>query len=105
MRLRADWLRRVLTVPYVPTLGPVHPDALTADLFDEIIAASRTGDALPFDRDRRWSPRKRDIVLVDEIVHRPTHTIIPTLSRRGTGIVKTYQSLLVNHSGLVEPGG
>lgn len=90
MRLRADWLRRVLTVPYVPTLGPVHPDALTADLFDEIIAASRTGHALPFDRDRRWSPRKRDIVLVDEIVHRPTHTIIPTLSRRGTGIVKTY---------------
>ena len=44
-------------------------------------------------------------MLVDEIVHRPAHTIIPTLSRRGTGIVKTYQSLLVNHSGLVEPGG
>ena len=94
MRLRADWLNRVLAVPYVPILGPAHPDQFTAemftDVFADILTASRTGTALPFDKDRRWSPRKTDTVLVDEIVHRPDHTIIPTPSRRGSGTVKTF---------------
>ena len=89
MRLRADWLSRVLTVPYVPILGPAHPDQFTAemftDVFADILTASRTGTALPFDKDRRWSPRKTDTVLVDEIVHRPDHTIIPTLSGAAVG--------------------
>ena len=90
MRFQRDWLRRVLTVPYVPTLGPVHPDTLTPDLFDEVIAASRAGRVLPFDKNRRWSHHKPDAVLAEEIVHRPEHTIIPVLSRRGAGTVKTY---------------
>ena len=94
MRLRADWLSRVLTVPYVPILGPVHPDQFTAEMFTavfaDILTASRTGTALPFDKDRRWSPRKTHTVLADEIIHRPDHTIIPTLSRRGSGTVRTF---------------
>lgn len=94
MRLRTDWLSRVLNVPYVPILGPAHPDQFTAemftDVFADILAASRAGTALPFDKDRRWSPHKTDTVLVDEIVHRPDYTIIPTLSQRGSGTVKTF---------------
>ncbi|GAA3851039.1 GNAT family N-acetyltransferase [Amycolatopsis tucumanensis] len=94
MRLRADWLSRVLTVPYVPVLGPAHPDLCTPemfiDVFTEVLTASRTGVALPFDKDRRWSPTKDDTVLMDEIVHRPDHTIIPVVTRRGGGTVKTY---------------
>jgi GNAT superfamily N-acetyltransferase len=94
MRLRADWLSRVLDVPYVPILGPAHPDQFTAemfiDVFADVVAAGRAGTALPFDKDRRWSPRKTDTVLVDEIVHRPDCTIIPTLSRRGSGMVRTF---------------
>lgn len=90
MRFQRDWLRRVLSVPYVPTLGPVHPDALCPELFDDIVAASRTGRFLPFDKDRRWSHRKDHAVLVKEIVHQPNRTIIPTLSRRAGGMVKTY---------------
>jgi GNAT superfamily N-acetyltransferase len=94
MRLRADWLSRVLKVPYLPILGPAHPDQFTAELFIDVFAniltASRSGTALPFDKDRRWSPRKTDSVLVDEIVHGPDQTIIPTLSRRGQGTVKTF---------------
>lgn len=93
MRLRADWLNRVLSVPYLPILGPTHPDQFTAEMFTDVFAdivhASRAGTALPFDKDRRWSPHKTDTVLVDEIVHRPGHTIIPVLSRRGRGTVKT----------------
>lgn len=94
MRLRADWLNRVLNVPYVPILGPAHPAQFTAemftDVFADIVTASRTSTALPFDKDRRWSPRKTDTVLIDEIVHRPDHTIIPTLCRRGGGTIKTF---------------
>lgn len=94
MGLRASWLSRVLNVPYMPILGPAHPDHFNAemfiDVFGDICTASRTGIALPFDKDRRWSSRKSETVLVDEIVHRPDCTIIPTLSRRGRSTVKTF---------------
>jgi GNAT superfamily N-acetyltransferase len=90
VRFQPDWLHRVLRVPYVPTLGPVHPEALSPDLFDDVVTASRTGQLLPFDKDRRWSPRKDHWVLVGEIIHQPDQTIIPILSRRGGGTIKTY---------------
>jgi GNAT superfamily N-acetyltransferase len=90
MRFRPEWLRRVLHVPYVPTLGPVHPDTLDVEVFDDVIAATLTGVMLPFDKDRRWSSRKSEIVLVEEIVHRPDLTIVPTVSRRGHGMIKVH---------------
>ncbi|MBE8519381.1 GNAT family N-acetyltransferase [Amycolatopsis sp. H6(2020)] len=83
-------MRRVLQVPIVPTLGPVHPDILQPEIFDEIVAAAHTGEMLPFDKERRWSRSKSETVLVDEIVHCPDLTIIPTLSHRGTGMIKTH---------------
>ncbi|MPZ85468.1 MAG: GNAT family N-acetyltransferase [Actinophytocola sp.] len=87
-------MSRVLSVPYVPILGPAHPDQFNAemftDVFADILTASSTGTTLPFDKDRRWSPRKTDTILIDEVVHRPDHTIIPVLSRRGSGTVKTF---------------
>jgi len=73
MRFRPDWLRRVLHVPYVPTLGPVHADTLCVEVFDEVIAAGATGLSLPFDKDRRWSARKTEIVLADEYARRIVH--------------------------------
>src|SRR5256885_3619306 len=90
MRSRRRWLRRVLQVPVVPTLGPVHRGTLGPEIFDEVVAAARTGEMLPFDKERRWSTSKSETVLVDEIVHRPDLTIIPTLSRRGSGMIKTH---------------
>ncbi|MEU5259727.1 GNAT family N-acetyltransferase [Amycolatopsis sp. NPDC021455] len=90
MRFRPRWLRRVLQVPVVPTLGPVHPDTLGPEIFDEVVAAARTGQMLPFDKERRWSATKSETVLVDEIVHRPDLTVIPTLTHRGTGMIKTH---------------
>jgi GNAT superfamily N-acetyltransferase len=59
-------------------------------VFADILKASRAGTALPFDKDRRWSPRKTDTVLVDEVVHQPDYTIIPTLSQRGRGTIRTF---------------
>ncbi|QKV80687.1 GNAT family N-acetyltransferase [Amycolatopsis sp. Hca4] len=90
MRFRPSWLRRVLQVPVVPTLGPVHPDTLRPEIFDEVVAAALTGEMLPFDKERRWSATKSETILVDEIVHRPDLTIIPTLNHRGTGMIKTH---------------
>lgn len=90
MFFRWDWLRPVLTAPIVPTLGPVHPDALTIDLFEDILRAAVTGDFLPYDKNRRWGGEKDEKVLREDVVHQPEHTLIPTLTRRGRGSVKVF---------------
>ncbi|WP_432094036.1 GNAT family N-acetyltransferase [Streptomyces sp. bgisy100] len=90
MFFRWDWLRPVLTAPIVPTLGPVHPDALTVDIFEDTLRAAVTRDFLPYDKDRRWSDEKDETVLRGDVVHQPKHTLIPTLNRRGRGTVKVF---------------
>ncbi|WP_435188452.1 GNAT family N-acetyltransferase [Streptomyces sp. bgisy126] len=91
MFFRWDWLRPQLTAPIVPTLGPVHPDALSIDLFEDILRAAETRDFLPYDKDRRWGGEKDQKVLRDDVVHQPEHTLIPTLTRRGgRGTVKVF---------------
>ncbi|MFE7352252.1 GNAT family N-acetyltransferase [Streptomyces sp. NPDC057543] len=90
MFFRWDWLRPQLTAPIVPTLGPVHPEALTADLFEDTLRAADTGDFLPYDKDQRWGSEKEEKVLREDVVHQPEHTLIPTLNRRGRGTVKVF---------------
>ncbi|MYQ46228.1 GNAT family N-acetyltransferase [Streptomyces sp. SID4985] len=91
MRFRWDWLRPVVTVPFVPTIGPVHPSVLTEDVFaDTLTAATTDRFFLRYDKDIRWSESKDETVLVEDIVHRPRMTLIPTLSRRGGGTVKVH---------------
>ncbi|WKU46708.1 GNAT family N-acetyltransferase [Streptomyces sp. VNUA116] len=91
MRFRWDWLRPVVTAPFVPTIGPVHPSVLTEDVFtDTLIAASSDRRFLRYDKDARWSDFKDEIVLVEDVVHQPAGTLIPTLSRRGAGTVKVH---------------
>jgi GNAT superfamily N-acetyltransferase len=79
-----------MTVPYVPTLGPVQPGALSAELFDAVVDVAHTSRFLPYDKDGRWSSTKDERVLVEEIIHRPGRTVIPTLSTRGHGLVKIH---------------
>lgn len=75
----------------MPTIGPVHPSVLTEDLFtDTLIAASTERRFLPYDKHIRWSDSKDETVLVQDIVHQPSETLIPTLSRRGAGMVKVH---------------
>ncbi|MBA9001578.1 GNAT family N-acetyltransferase [Thermomonospora cellulosilytica] len=88
--LRWDWLSPVVTVPYVPTLGPVHPDALSAELFQAVLDVAGTGRFLPYDKDRRWSATKDEHVLVPEVIHQPDLTVIPTLTARGGGLLKIH---------------
>ncbi|WP_331742352.1 GNAT family N-acetyltransferase [Streptomyces sp. NBC_01006] len=90
MLFRWDWLQPVLTAPIVPTLGPVHPDVLTVDIFEDTLRVAASGDFLPYDKDRRWGGEKDETVLRDDVVHQPDHTLIPTLNRRGRGTVKVF---------------
>ena len=91
MRLRWDWLAPMITVPYVPTLGPVHPDAVSEDVFADVIAVAGSGRFVPYDKARLWGGRKREHVLAEAVVHTPEQTLIPTLTstRRGRA-VRTY---------------
>ncbi|MDR3084357.1 MAG: GNAT family N-acetyltransferase [Streptomyces sp.] len=90
MRLTWDWMSPVVTVPFVPTLGPVHPDALTPELFADVIDVAGTGRFLVHDKDRRWSDTKDETILPLDIVHRPGLTLIPTLSTRGSNTLKVH---------------
>ncbi len=40
MFFRRDWLRPQLTAPIVPTLGPIHPDALNVGIFEDTLLTS-----------------------------------------------------------------
>lgn len=90
MRFRWDWLRPVVTAPYVPTIGPVHPSVLTDDLFADILRTASSRRFLPYDKDLRWSDTKDEHVLAEDIAHRPGETLIPTLLERGAGTIKVY---------------
>jgi GNAT superfamily N-acetyltransferase len=80
----------VVTAPYVPTIGPVHPSVLTDDLFADILRTAGGRRFLPYDKDLRWSDAKEECVLVGDVTHRPGETLIPTLLERGTGTIKVY---------------
>ncbi|MFI1189170.1 GNAT family N-acetyltransferase [Streptomyces californicus] len=84
------WIRPQLAAPIVPTLGPIHPDALTVGVFEDTLRAADTGGFLPYDKDRRWGGQKDEKVLREDVVHQPEHTLIPTLTRRGRGTVKVF---------------
>ncbi len=84
MHFRWDWLGPLVTVPFVPTIGPVHPSVLTECLFTDVLSVATTGCFLPYDKDIRWHAAKDEAVLAGDVVHRPDVTLIPTLSRRGS---------------------
>lgn len=85
-----DTSRLVLPFPYVPTLGPVHPDALTSHLWDEVMEANGTGRFLPHDKDARWGGTKNEAVLAGAIRTDGQTITIPTLSTRGRDVVKVH---------------
>ena len=89
MRFREDWLADVVRVPYIPTLGPVHPQADLPELFEAVVSVAGTGRFLPYDKDRRWFAVKGEQVITAEIIHQPGLTIIPALDAR-RGVLRVY---------------
>lgn len=77
-------------VPYLPTLGPVHPDMMIAGVMKDILRVASSNDFLPYDKEARWSKDKLEQVLPDLIAQSPTGTIIPTLSQRGATSLKLH---------------
>ncbi|MFD6551640.1 GNAT family N-acetyltransferase [Streptomyces sp. NPDC058398] len=90
MRFHRGWIEPVLTVPYIPTLGPVHRDDPLFDLMEAVVANATTGQVLPYDKDGRWSDSKSEWVVVDGIEHGPARTLVPTFLERGPGTVKVH---------------
>jgi GNAT superfamily N-acetyltransferase len=82
MALRWDWLQPVMTAPYVPTLGPAHPQDITPGLFADVIQIAGTGRFLPHDKDRRWTGHKDEQVLTGAITQEPGLVMIPVWSSR-----------------------
>jgi GNAT superfamily N-acetyltransferase len=75
-----------MTTPYVPTLGPAHPGAITPSLFADVFQVAGTGRFLPHDKDRRWADRKDDQVLAGAIAAEPGLVLVPTLSTRSHAV-------------------
>jgi GNAT superfamily N-acetyltransferase len=86
MRIRWDWLHPVLTAPYVPTLGPAHPQAIAPQLFADAVEITGTGRFLSYDKDRRWAASKDKHVLAGAIVQQPGLVLVPTFSSRSRAV-------------------
>ncbi|MET9779112.1 GNAT family N-acetyltransferase, partial [Streptomyces sp. NPDC006367] len=97
MELSWSLLHPVMFVPYLPTLGPLHPDVVSADLLDAITQVAGTGQFLPHDKDRRWSKRKDEHLLADGVHQDTRRTLIPT--RTGRGILRTCATGLPTRGG------
>lgn len=70
-------------VPYVPTLGPMHPAAITPDLWRQVVEVAGTGRFLPHDKDARWGGTKAEHVLVGHVRAGEGQAAVPTLLQRG----------------------
>lgn len=90
MRFRWGWLEPVMPVPYVPTLGPVRREDPIPDLFEAVVETAGDRPVSPYDKDRRWSDRKAERVLVEAVEHDQERTLVPTLDERGAGTVKVH---------------
>ena len=90
MRLEWDWLGPLVTVPFVPTIGPVHPDAISANLFSDVIDVAGTDRFLAHDKDSQWFDAKTETLLVEDTSTARTRRCSRVLSRRGAGSVNVH---------------
>jgi GNAT superfamily N-acetyltransferase len=92
MAIRWDVLEPLVTIPYLPTLGPVHPDAVSLGLFTDVMAIAGSGEFLPHDKDRRWGGRKDEHVLASTTTQEPGLVLLPSLSIRRRRVQVTVYS-------------
>lgn len=53
----------LITTPYLPTLGPVHPDCIGTPLLEDIESVRGSHQPLPYDKDIRWSAVKQEVLI------------------------------------------
>ena len=66
-------------VYYAPTLGVVLPLAFEKSIRD-VLAVADTTNFLPYDKDKRWHDKKKEMVLNEFLFQNDMQTIITTLS-------------------------
>lgn len=89
MDLSWNKLGPLMTVPYLPTLGALHPRALGPRLLREVLDVAGTGRWLPHDKDQRWGGAKDEHIL-DATGSGGDHVLVTTLTRRGAGTIKVH---------------
>ncbi|MDA2807153.1 GNAT family N-acetyltransferase [Nocardiopsis suaedae] len=72
----------VFPVPYLPTLGPVHPAAVTAGLWEQVLANNGTGRFLAHDPASRWGGTKNELVLHEDAAPDGRSAGVAVLCRR-----------------------
>jgi len=78
-----------MRVPFVPTIGAVHPSALAASVAG-VLSHFDENNFLPYDKGRRWYTERREIVLIKYIYQDKWQTIIPTFMKTENRCIKYY---------------
>ncbi len=87
MKLDSDLFLEHMTVPFVPTLGAMHPCALSASVMG-VLNFAHDGSFLPYDKEKRWGGVKRERLLKEHIFQDKSCTIIPTLN--DSSLIRLY---------------
>ncbi len=80
----------VRVVPYLPTLGPLHPDEAARAVWSQVLSVNGTGRFLAYDKSSVWGGVKTQEVLVDSVTESVTGCLVPVLNRRGGGRVDVF---------------
>jgi GNAT superfamily N-acetyltransferase len=84
-----DRFAPLMSVPHLPTLGPLHPHALGPRVLRDVFAVAGTGRWLAHDKDARWGGDKPEQVI--DAIAGGDHVLIATLLRRATtAMVKVH---------------
>jgi len=89
MNFSIDLFLDQMAVPFVPTLGVVHPRALAASVAG-IMDFSHDGGFLPYDKEKRWGGEKRERLLKELIFQDNSHTVIPTYQAGTSPLIRLY---------------
>ncbi|MBT8227427.1 MAG: GNAT family N-acetyltransferase [Dactylosporangium sp.] len=82
MDLPWNRLGPLIRVPYLPTLGAIHPGSVGPVVWAEVLDVAGTGRWLPHDKDARWGGVKPESVI--DTTAGDGHALVATLLRRDT---------------------
>ncbi len=76
-------LLEIIQVPYLPILGPVHPEEISDTLLEQLYASSIQNLVLPYDKSQRWYKEPIERIYKDGIIRNKDGVTIRTTTPRG----------------------